>query len=127
MYVPGCVAYTDPPLSLIQLIWQRWRWTNGAYFASLYFLKKLPCWIGKTKHPFCVKFGYLLHHLITLTYQTAGIVLVGTFYTTFSIFIRTVTKYKSDCLNTFQYANLLENIYIGLLCFTMITSLGQNI
>jgi chitin synthase len=40
-YIPGAIALTDPPDSVIGLIKQRRRWTNGSLFASWYVLDHL--------------------------------------------------------------------------------------
>ena len=40
-YIPGAIALTDPPESIVGLIKQRRRWTNGSLFASWYVLDHL--------------------------------------------------------------------------------------
>lgn len=48
-YVPGCIALTDPPDSVIDLIKQRRRWTNGSLFASWYVIDHITM-IGRSGH-----------------------------------------------------------------------------
>jgi len=53
-YIPGCRALTDPPTTVVDLIKQRRRWTNGSLFASWYVLDHLHL-ITRSSHSCCRK------------------------------------------------------------------------
>ena len=64
-YVPGCAALTDPPTSVIQLIKQRRRWTNGSMFASWYVIDHLNE-ISRSSHSCCKKTGFMTFYIYML-------------------------------------------------------------
>ena len=51
-YIGGAIALTDPPTSVIGLIKQRRRWTNGSLFASWYVIDHLNE-ISRSRHSCC--------------------------------------------------------------------------
>ena len=122
-YVPGAKCLTDPPLTLLGLMKQRRRWFNGSLFATLHVMSNpgkvtlSNCW-GKS---FCRNTFFLVLYIYMILINLLSFVLVGAFYASFSIFIRSVMD-SSDNPNTFEPANLFENLYLTFLFLVIMLS-----
>ena len=75
------------------------------------------CW-GRS---FCRNTFFLVLYVYMILINLLSFVLVGAFYASFSIFIRSVMK-SSDDPNTFEPANLFENLYLTFLFLVTILS-----
>jgi cellulose synthase/poly-beta-1,6-N-acetylglucosamine synthase-like glycosyltransferase len=124
-YVPGAVARTDPPDSLQKFIKQRRRWINGSTFASLFVLANF--WnIWKTRHSKLRKFLITLLFVYYVFNTILTFMLVGTFYATFTILLR--TKFLNTDMNDFDNPVMyLENVYIGLIILIFIWSCNKDV
>jgi chitin synthase len=111
-YIPGCIALTDPPNSVIDLIKQRRRWTNGSLFASWYVIDHLNM-ISRSGHSCCRKTGLSVLYFYMLLNFIFTLVLVGSLYATFSIFIRSFFK-QEEC-KSISGARIFEIAYLALL------------
>ena len=122
-YVPGAKYLTDPPLTLLGLMKQRRRWFNGSLFATLHVLSNpgkvtlINCW-GRS---FCRNKFFLVLYVYMILINLLSFVLVGVFYASFSIFIRSVMD-RSDDPNTFESANLFDNLYLTFLFLVIMLS-----
>ena len=86
-YLPGKVALTDPPTSIIGLIKQRRRWTNGSLFASWYVIDHLNL-ITRSDHSCCRKTSLMFLYAYMICSFIFNLLLVGSLFASFSIFIR---------------------------------------
>ena len=111
-YVPGAKCLTDPPLTLKGLMKQRRRWYNGSLFATYYVLNNLRrviCRKGCCK-ALCRNILFFILYIYMLISTFLAYILVGAFYATFSMFVRSV--FKDDDGVALEVANVLENIYL---------------
>ena len=125
-YFPNCRALTDPPLTIEGLLKQRRRWQNGSYFASWHVVRNLFCRIWATDHRVWRKIVVTLLYFYMTILQIFTFVIVGTFYSTFSIFLRSVIP-DDKCLSVTHSANVLENGYLMLLLLCVIISITSPI
>jgi cellulose synthase/poly-beta-1,6-N-acetylglucosamine synthase-like glycosyltransferase len=122
-YIPGCLALTDPPTSIIGLVKQRRRWTNGSLFASWYVLDHLNL-ITRSNH------GWMRQTLLFILYAymslnfVFSLMLVGSLFASYSIFIR--SNFEKSC-EDFNEATILEALYAGLLIVFVIVSITKPI
>jgi len=65
-YVPGAVADTDTPQTLVELIKQRRRWLNGSLFALFYYLVHFSRFL-QTSHSCGRKFLLIIQFFFNLT------------------------------------------------------------
>jgi cellulose synthase/poly-beta-1,6-N-acetylglucosamine synthase-like glycosyltransferase len=124
-YVPGIKALTDAPMNLTQLIKQRRRWFNGSMFATFYVLRKMfrVCQSGNS----CLrKFFFMFLYLYMAINTIVGYFIVGLFYASFSIFVRSIFT-SDDCLSVSHAANILENLYLIFLFFCLILSVWVKV
>ena len=126
-YFPKCEAFTDPPLSLMVLVKQRKWWNNGAFFASMHVLKWFFIRIWRNKHhSFFMKLKGTVLYIYMMFSQFFSFIIVGVFYGTFSIFLRSAFN-SSACTNPLEGANMLENIFILTLWLILVCSLTVKI
>ena len=120
-YVPGAKCLTDPPLSLTGLIKQRRRWFNGSLFASIHVLKNM--WsIWRRKHSSWKRnLFFMFLYLFMQIQMVLSILIVGTFYAVFTIFIRAIFK-AEKCVSITSEANIMQNVYILFLFFSLLLS-----
>ena len=123
-YVPGALALTDPPHTVIGLIKQRRRWTNGTLFASWYVIDHLNM-ITRSGHSCCRKTSLFLLYLYMLINFVFSLVLVGSLYASFSIFIRAF--FDSEDCSDFGGAKIFESAYLALLFIFTLMSLTNPI
>lgn len=123
-YVPGCIALTDPPDSVIGLIKQRRRWTNGSMFASWYVIDHLNM-IGRSGHSCCRKFCLSFLYAYMLMNFVFTLVIVGSLYGAFSIFISSFFG-QEDCAS-FGGARVFETVYLALLFVFILMSITKPI
>jgi len=123
-YIPGCIALTDPPDSVIGLIKQRRRWTNGSMFASWYVIDHLNM-INRSGHSFFRKMFLSMLYAYMLVNFVFSLVLVGSLYGAFSIF---VSEYfdEEEC-GSFGGARILETAYLSLLFIFILMSITKPI
>jgi len=86
-YVPGCRALTDPPDSVIGLIKQRRRWTNGSMFASWYVIDHLNM-INRSGHSCMRRFALSMLYAYMMVNFAFSMILVGSLYAAFNIFVK---------------------------------------
>ena len=122
-YVPGAKCLTDPPITLKSLMKQRRRWHNGTIFATYYVLRNLGRIIcGKGCHKaLCRNILFFVLYLYMLTTTAISYVLIGLFYSSFSIFVREVYPDR-DGLNL-ESAYVLENIYLTFISLLVLLSI----
>jgi chitin synthase len=123
-YIPGCIALTDPPDSVIGLIKQRRRWTNGSLFASWYVIDHLNM-INRSGHSCCRKTGIAFLYTYMIINFVFSLILVGSLYAAFSIFIRAFFK-DEDC-DEFGGARAFETAYLALLFIFILMSITKPI
>lgn len=123
-YVPGCIALTDPPDSIIGLIKQRRRWTNGSMFASWYVIDHLNM-INRSGHSWTRKFFLSLLYAYMMLNFVFTLVLVGSLYGAFSIFISAFFG-EEDC-GSFGGARAFETAYLALLFIFILMSITKPI
>ena len=124
-YVPGCPARTDPPTELMTLIKQRRRWINGSTFATFFVLLNF-CSIWKTKHNCCRKLLVCLFFLINLLQTILTFVLVGCFYASFSIIVRTAFPDENSS-EVSVTAEVCENLILLLILYIFTWSLCVDV
>lgn len=116
-YVAGARALTDPPDSIIELIKQRRRWTNGSMFASWHVLDNINR-VNRSDHSLCRKVCIYLLYIYMLANFMFTLVLVGSLYASFSIFIRAF--FDDEECDDFGGARAFEYLYLFLIfIFTM--------
>ena len=121
-YVPGAKCLTDPPTTLKGLMKQRRRWYNGSVFATYYVLNNLRrviCRKGCCK-ALCRNILFFILYLYMLIITFLSYILVGAFYATFSMFVRSVFSKDDDV--ALEVANVLENIYLTFLFLIVMLS-----
>lgn len=59
-FVEGAVATTDVPGRMLELVKQRRRWINGAFFSLAYYLLKFPKMVKDTNHSLMRRFGFFI-------------------------------------------------------------------
>ena len=97
-YVPDAKCLTDPPLSLTGLLKQRRRWFNGSLFASLHVLLNMWRIWRRGKWSFWRNLFYMVLYAFMIIQMALFFLLVGSFYGSFSIFLRAVLS-SDDWLN----------------------------
>jgi chitin synthase len=123
-YIPGCRALTDPPTNVVGLIKQRRRWTNGSLFASWYVIDHLNL-ITRSGHSCCRQISlFMLYIYMTLNF-VFSLLLVGSLFATFSIFIRSFFD-NEDC-SSFGGARAFETMYLGILFIFTLMSITKPI
>jgi cellulose synthase/poly-beta-1,6-N-acetylglucosamine synthase-like glycosyltransferase len=123
-YIPGCKALTDPPTSIVGLIKQRRRWTNGSLFASWYVIDHLNL-ITRSGHSCCRQVSlFILYIYMTLNF-VFSLMLVGSLFATFSIFIRSF--FEDEQCDTFGGARAFETAYLGILFIFTLMSITKPI
>jgi len=123
-YIPGARALTDPPTSIIGLIKQRRRWTNGSLFASWYVIDHLNL-ITRSDHSCCRKFSLMLLYAYMIINFVFSLLLVGSLFASFSIFIRAF--FKGENCDEFGGAKAFETAYLGLLFVFILMSITKPI
>ena len=120
-YVPGAKCLTDPPLSLTGLLKQRRRWFNGSLFASFHVLLNMWRIWKRGKWSFIRNLFFMILYVFMTLQMILSLVLVGSFYGSYSIFLRAILT-SDDCLSITRTANVLENIYLVFLFMVIILS-----
>jgi len=123
-YIPGAMALTDPPTSIIELIKQRRRWTNGSLFASWYVIDHINL-ITRSGHSCLRQVGLMMLYLYMICSLIFSLLLVGSLYATFTILIRTF--YRNDNCDEFGYAKTFESIYLALLFIHIMMAITKPI
>ena len=120
-YVPGCLALTDPPTSIVELIKQRRRWTNGSLFASWYVIDHLNL-ITRAGHS-CGRqvLLFILYAYMTLNF-VFSLMLVGSLFASYFIFIEASFDEESSLTKT-----VLFGIYPALIIIFIIMSITKPI
>ncbi|OMJ91390.1 hypothetical protein SteCoe_6072 [Stentor coeruleus] len=119
-YVKNSIAETDVPENISTLMSQRRRWVNGSWFSLIDSIRKCAK-IYQSDHNFCRKCIFSLqmfYYVLTVLFTW---VMVGSFYLAFKIVVSTTFVYNSN-LKTF--GNLLIQVYLLLLIFIFVMSLG---
>jgi chitin synthase len=62
-YCKNALASTDVPNTLVDLMKQRRRWTNGSFFATVYALYNFSRIITHSGHSCCAKFIFTLQFI----------------------------------------------------------------
>jgi chitin synthase len=86
-FIPGAIALKGPPNSVIDLLKERRRWTNGIFFASWYALDHLNM-INNSGHSCKRRIFLSLLYIYMLINSIFTFTLVGSLFASFSIFIR---------------------------------------
>ena len=123
-YVPGAIALTDPPHSIIGLIKQRRRWTNGSLFASWYVIDHLTM-ITRSGHSCKRKTSLFILYIYMLINFVFSLALVGSLYASFSIFIR--AYFEDENCEDFGGARAFELAYLILLFLFILLSITKPI
>ena len=123
-YVPGAQALTDPPDSVIGLIKQRRRWTNGSLFASWYVLDHLNM-ISRSGHSCFRKSMLSLLYMYMLINFVFTLTLVGSLYASFHIFIKAFFD-EEEC-DDFGGARAFEIAYLALLFIFILIAITKPI
>lgn len=126
-YIPGAKCLTDPPLSLSGLVKQRRRWFNGSMFATFHVMGSMYRIWGRNCISFIRNVFYMLLYAYMIILLALSFVIVGLFYSAFSIFLRAVLS-SSNCLSVTNEANVLENVYLVFLfiCLMLSTTVDVN-
>ena len=125
-YIPGAKCLTDPPLTLTGLLKQRRRWFNGSLFASLHVLLNMYRIWKRSKSSFLRNTYFMILYMYMILQMLLSLVLVGSFYGSFSIFLRAILP-SDNCLSITRTANVLENIYLVFLFMIIIMSTTVNV
>ncbi|DAZ99021.1 TPA: hypothetical protein N0F65_010907 [Lagenidium giganteum] len=79
-YVKDAVARTDVPHDLVSLIWQRRRWLNGAFFATLFSIWNWGRVYSESSHSFLRKFFLLFFYVYHVANTIFAFVLPANVY-----------------------------------------------
>lgn len=125
-YIPGCIALTDPPSSIISLIKQRRRWTNGSLFASWFVIDNINM-ITRSRHTCWRKFflGILYFHMVFNF--IFSLVLVGSLYSSFLIFARSISDEENSTCTDWTVSRIFQICYITLLFIFTLMSITKPI
>ena len=123
-YVPGWLALTDPPTTIVGLIKQRRRWTNGSLFASWYVIDHINL-ITRSGHSWCRQVSLFFLYLYMIMNFLFSLILVGSLYATYSIFIRSFFT-NEDC-SSFGGATAFETAYLLILFVFTLMSITKPI
>ena len=123
-YVPSARALTDPPHKVIDLIKQRRRWTNGSLFASWYVIDHLNM-IARSGHSWQRKTCLFILYLYMMLNFVFSLVLVGSLYASFSIFIR--AYFDTEACDEFGGARAFETAYLALLFVFILMAITKPI
>ena len=128
-YIPGCIALTDPPNSIIDLIKQRRRWTNGSLFASWFVIDNINM-ITRSKHHCCRKMVFGILYFQMVFNFVFSLVLVGSLYSSFSIFARSISESNnssnSSCTD-WTTSRIFQISYLALLFIFALMSITKPI
>jgi len=113
-YIPGAKCLTDPPMTLTNLIRQRRRWFNGSMFATFHVLGSM-CRVWKRRNSGCRNVFFMVLYFYMVIQTMLSFILVGLFFSSFSIFIRAVLP-SSDWISEIAPADVIEYLYI---CFNV--------
>lgn len=119
-YVKKSVAETDVPETISSLLSQRRRWINGSWFSLVDSIKKCGK-IYESSHNSCRKciFSFqMAYYVITVIFSW---VMVGSFYIAIKVIIKETITYNT---NLFNAADVLMLMYLILLIFIFVMSLG---
>ena len=109
-YIPGCKALTDPPDRLLVLMKQRRRWINGSMFAAFYCILNF-CKVTHSAHSYLRIAAIYIFFTYYITQMVLTLVLVGSFYATFSILLDSFRD-PEDPKKIFSWASLLDTLYV---------------
>ena len=123
-YIPGCIGLTDPPDSIIGLIKQRRRWTNGSLFASWYVIDHLNM-INRSGHTCMRKTCLSILYVYMLINFIFSLMLVGSLYASFSIFIRAF--FDAEGCDPLSGARAFEIGYLALLFVFILMAITKPI
>lgn len=84
-YEAGAVADTDVPDNILELIKQRRRWLNGAFFSLAYYVSKFPRITKDSAHSWPRKFIFHIQFLYQLSSMVLNWFTVGSLYLSFAI------------------------------------------
>ena len=95
-YEAGAVADTDVPDNILELIKQRRRWLNGAFFSLAYYVSKFPRITKDSAHSWPRKFIFHIQFLYQLSSMVLNWFTVGSLYLSFAIvFFMAFESFKS--------------------------------
>ena len=124
-YLPGAISLTDPPPSMGTLMKQRRRWINGANFATLHTVMNFRQ-IKNSTHSFLRKFFIMLFYILYVINFLFTYIIVGTFYTTFCVFLSIALGTSGDN-DIYSVSNIVNNAYLMMLFVILIMSLSNNV
>ena len=123
-YLPNSQAETDVPSELWNLMMQRRRWNNGAWFSSIYTI--LNCKkIFNSGHGKCQKIVItclMIYYTIVALFSW---ILVGAFYVSFSISLKKNLNENNNDLNKLEkYSTPIIQFYVSTIIALIICSLS---
>ncbi|OMJ86741.1 hypothetical protein SteCoe_11677 [Stentor coeruleus] len=125
-YNKYAIAYTDPPNDFDQLLLQRRRWINGSWFAlidAIYNYKGI--WM--TNHSICRKLFFTLEILYYFVSVLYSFFIIGGFYLILSVCLRKQFPTGPNAKELNSVGLALLGVYLLMLLFNIILSLGSNI
>jgi len=121
-YVKSAQGVTDVPDTVPELISQRRRWLNGSFFAGLHSIVHFG-YIYRSSHSFSRKFALhieMFYQVIQLLFTWFGI---ANYFLAFTI----LTQSLGEVVKQLKIPNLiLEYIYIALIIFVFLLSMGNR-
>lgn len=113
-YEAGAIADTDVPGTILELIKQRRRWLNGAFFSLIYYVSKFFRITKDSAHSWPRKFMFWIQFLYQLSTLILNWFTVGTLYLSFSIvFFMSFSAFPSverELIYTFNIAYMFLTI-----------------
>jgi chitin synthase len=123
-YVPGAIAETDAPQTLVELIKQRRRWLNGSFFALVYYLYHFPRFMG-TSHGFFRKLLLCCQFCFLGTTAFVAWFNVALLYLSFVMVINTTISYAPFGVGELQMA--FSFFYLMLIFLQIVSGLAGKV
>lgn len=87
-FVKDAVATTDVPERMLELIKQRRRWLNGAFFSLVFYILKASSMLKDTNHSVVRRFGFLIQFLYYLLVLLLNWFSVSSLFLSFMIILK---------------------------------------
>lgn len=94
-------------------------------FATFHVLGNM-CRTWRRADSFFRNIGYMVLYAYMLFNMLVSYLIVGLFYASYSIFLRSIFS-SDDCLSVTHAANVLENVYLTFLFFCLILSTSVRV